>query len=67
MEIALVIGGLLSIISAAMDWDWFMNYNNARLFVKMFGRNGARIFYVLFGLTLIIFAGLIFFDVINLS
>ena len=67
MEILFVIGGLFSIISAAMDWNWFMNHRKARLFVKMFGRNGARIFYVLFGLALIVFAGLSFFDVINLS
>ena len=36
-----------------MDYDWFMNSGKAWIFVKLFGRDGARVFYILLGLFLI--------------
>lgn len=42
-------GGLFSIVSAALNWDYFMNNSKAWWAVKLFRRNGARIFYILFG------------------
>ena len=58
MELKLVgllaaIGGIFSIFCAAKDYDWFMEHRKAWLFVKLFGRDGARVFYVLFGAGLI--------------
>jgi hypothetical protein len=51
----LIVGaGLFTIIGAAMDWDWFMNNSRAKLFVWLFGRNGARVFYIGLGLFIII-------------
>ena len=44
--------GLFSITCAVMDWDFFMNSRRARLFVAIFGRTGARIFYVILGLAI---------------
>ncbi|MGE3803476.1 MAG: immunity 17 family protein [Gemmataceae bacterium] len=44
--------GLFSIVSALGDWDWFMNHWRARLFVQLFGRNGARVFYVILGVAI---------------
>ena len=45
--------GLFSVFCAVKDYDWFMNSSRAWLFVKLFGRNGARAFYVLLGLFLV--------------
>ncbi len=45
----LAVAGAFTIAAAAKDVDWFMNHHKARLFVSMFGRNGARVFYALLG------------------
>ncbi len=50
--ILFLFGGLFSIAGAAADWDWFMNHRKAQFFVSLFGRNGARVFYMLLGLVL---------------
>jgi hypothetical protein len=55
----IVAGGLFSICGAAFDWDFFLNSRKARLFVSMFGRNGARIFYGILGLVIVILGTLI--------
>jgi len=41
--------GIFSLCGALFDWDWFMDARKARFIVKIFGRNGARIFYSLLG------------------
>lgn len=46
------LAGLFTILGAALDWDWFMNHGKARPFVRAFGRNGARVFYVVLGLVI---------------
>lgn len=51
-------GGLFCVLAAALDWDWFMNHPKARFFVNTFGRNGARVFYVLLGCLLIGLGGM---------
>ena len=47
-----IFGGLFCIICAALDCDWFLNSNKAKVFVQLLGRVGARIFYILLGLFL---------------
>ncbi len=47
------LGGGFSLAGAIFDWDWFMNNRRARLFVNLFGRTGARIFYAGLGIFLI--------------
>ena len=47
-----LLAGVFCIVCAVKDYDWFMENNRAWLFVKLFGRNGARIVYVLLGLAL---------------
>lgn len=49
----LILGaGLFTIAGAALNWNWFMNSRRARFFVGLFGRNGARIVYLILGLFL---------------
>ena len=45
----IVFAGLFSAFCAFRDFDWFMNNRKARPFVNMFGRNGARVFYMALG------------------
>ena len=52
--IVIFLGGLLTIFCAVKDCDWFMTAHKARFFVKLFGREGARIFYVLLGAVVIV-------------
>jgi hypothetical protein len=47
------LSGLLCIVAAILDWDWFFDNWRASLFVNLFGRGGARIVYVILGLILI--------------
>jgi hypothetical protein len=49
----IIFGGIFTIICAAADFNWFMNNHKARLFVNLFGRDGARLFYILLGGVLI--------------
>jgi hypothetical protein len=52
----LIFCGLFSIVCALKDYDWFMNSRRAAFFLRVFGRKGARAFYVLLGAALIIFS-----------
>ncbi len=46
--------GIISIFGAYFDWGWFMNSGRTPYFVNLFGRNGARIFYILMSIVLIV-------------
>ena len=48
--VILILVGLFTVTGGILDWQWFMSHWKSRLFVKMLGRNGARRFYVAFGL-----------------
>ena len=50
-----ILCGVFSIFCAVRDYDWFMENHRAWLFVKLLGRNGARVVYILLGLFLIAF------------
>ena len=49
-SLLLILVGLFSIICAIGNWEFFMGARRAAFFVRIFGRTGARIFYVLLGL-----------------
>jgi hypothetical protein len=44
--------GLFSVAGGIFGWEWFLNNRKARLWVKLFGRGGARVFYVVLGLVI---------------
>ena len=46
--------GIFSIVAALRNWDWFFENWRATLFVRLFGRDGARVLYVILGIGLII-------------
>lgn len=46
--------GVFSIISSIFNFDFYFESRKARFFVGVLGRNGARVFYGILGLLLII-------------
>ncbi len=50
------LAGAFAIAGAVFDWDFFMENRKAALWVRLFGRNGARVFYVILGLVIIVLA-----------
>lgn len=45
--------GAFSIVASVFNMDWYFETSGADMFVRRFGRKGARIFYILLGIALI--------------
>lgn len=64
MEILLlaifILAGSFALVSSVLNFDWYFNSRKAATFVNIFGRTGARIFYGLLGIALIV-AGTYFY------
>ena len=61
----IVAAGVFSICGAIFDWDWFINSRKARFFVSILGRTGARIFYGVLGVGIVVLGGLLAAGVIE--
>ena len=46
--------GVFSTAAGILDWDWFMHHPKARFMASMMGRGGARVFYILLGIALVV-------------
>ena len=57
--------GVFTALAAALDWEWWMGGRKARFFVVLFGRGGARMFYALLGIGLIVLGALLAAGVIQ--
>lgn len=53
ISILIILAGLFSTAASYFNWDWYFNSRRARFFVQVFGRKGARIFYMVLGLFLV--------------
>lgn len=51
--------GVFVIAAAVLDWDWFFNNWRARFFVKLLGRDGARLFYAALGVLMFVLAAML--------
>jgi hypothetical protein len=49
-----ILAGIFSIAGGIFNWDFFMNNSRARFFVDIFGRDGARLFYIVLGVVVIL-------------
>lgn len=49
-----ILAGVFSLLASCLNWDWFFTAQKAEYTVKSLGRTGARIFYGLLGLALIV-------------
>lgn len=52
------LAGIVSVLAAVLNWNWFFNTNNARQVVHRVGRPKARVIYGLLG---VIFIGMAIF------
>jgi hypothetical protein len=48
------LAGAFSVLGAWRNWDWFFAYPPAPIFVALLGRKGARVFYILLGIALMV-------------
>ncbi|MCB0503269.1 MAG: immunity 17 family protein [Bacteroidetes bacterium] len=55
LNIIFVIVGLFAVVCSIKNYDFFFCNSKAKIFVKLFGRNGARVFYILLGTGLTVF------------
>jgi hypothetical protein len=57
--------GLFTVLGGALNWDLFMNSRKAQVWVKLFSYNGARIFYIVVGGSLMIFGALMILEMLD--
>jgi len=57
--------GLFSFAGGVFNWNWFMNTRRARALVRSIRPVGARVFYMVLGIIVIVFGVLISFNVIG--
>ena len=55
-----VLVGLMAVLAAVFNWDWFFTANNTRFIVENVSRVRARLFYAVIGLFMIA-TGVFFF------
>jgi hypothetical protein len=46
--------GLFPIAASVLNWEWFFTARKARFFVDKLGRNGARVWYGVLGLAVMV-------------
>ena len=51
--IVFILAGAYVFLGGFFNWDWFMNSRKAGWIVRIVGRQGARVFYMLVGAVLI--------------
>jgi hypothetical protein len=49
-----IVGGLYAITGAVMNWEWFMGDPKAQVLVRLFGRTGTRVLYIILGGGLVV-------------
>ena len=53
-KIMLILGGVFSFCGGYFGWDFFVNNYKFKGFQKLFGEQGARTFYMILGVFIII-------------
>ena len=53
IQIIFAATGVIALLAAILDWEWFFTTDNTRFIVKYVGRKGARITYGILGMLLI--------------
>lgn len=47
-------GGIFSILASVLNLNFFFENRRAKIFVTIFGRTGARVFYIILGIFIIV-------------
>ncbi len=58
-----IVAGIISILAALFNWNWFFSAQNAQFIVRNIGRKWARVFYGTLGFILIAAAVFFYFQV----
>ena len=53
-KVLAILGGLFSFCGGYYGWDFFVNSGKFRGFQRLFGEDGARKFYMILGIILIV-------------
>jgi hypothetical protein len=54
MALFFVLAGIFTMCGGLFNWNWFVLSRRARLIVRILGRGGARIFYVVVGVVFLV-------------
>ncbi len=54
LGLILTAAGLFAICGAVFNWDFLMNSFKSRFWVRILGRNNARIFYGIIGIAIVV-------------
>jgi Immunity protein 17 len=57
--------GVFAVAGGIFDWEWFMNHRKARFLSRLITRTGARVFYIVLGLGIVLLGALMTFGVIQ--
>lgn len=52
-DVFLFAAGAFTAFAAVLNWSFFFEHRKARFLVRILGRSGARVFYLILGLVLI--------------
>jgi len=63
----IIAAGSFSILGAICNWDWFMNSRKAEFMVRILTRNGARIFYAILGILLVVLGVLACMGIVDMG
>ncbi len=66
IQVLLVSFGLFSILGAYFEWTFFYNNNKVQRIIRLIGRSGAKIFYILIGAILFTIAILDIIHIIDI-
>ena len=53
-QIVLIVAGLFSFAGGLFGWSGFLSHRKARFFVSFLGEGGARLFYMILGVVLLV-------------
>ena len=59
--------GLFVLAGSLFNWDWYWERRRTRVWVDLFGRTGARLFYGVVGLAVLVWGSLMVAGVILLT
>lgn len=52
-----IIIGFFPIVCSVLNFNWYFNNRKAQGVVRLLGRNGARVFYIILGVIIVILGG----------
>jgi hypothetical protein len=58
-----IVAGIISILAALFNWNWFFSSQNAQFVVRNIGRKWGRVFYGTLGVILIAAAVFFYFQI----